>query len=65
MTLEEVEKLHLEQALDQFEGNKTAAARYLGVSVKTIYNLMRSHNVVAKDRFVGLNEELEGFHVQD
>lgn len=41
-TLEEIERMAIEQALRQCGNDKTRAARMLGVSVKTIYNkLMR------------------------
>ncbi|MEO2149992.1 MAG: sigma-54 dependent transcriptional regulator [bacterium] len=38
MTLKEVEDFHIEKVLNYHGGNKTRAARDLGVNVKTIYN---------------------------
>lgn len=40
LTLEELEKLAIRQTLDLCKGNKAAAARYLGITEKSIYNKM-------------------------
>jgi DNA-binding NtrC family response regulator len=36
-TLEELERLHIETALDQHDGNRSAAAAALGISERTLY----------------------------
>jgi transcriptional regulator with PAS, ATPase and Fis domain len=36
--LEDLEMLHIRQVLDRCRGNKTQAARILGISLKTLYN---------------------------
>ncbi len=41
LTLEEVEKHAIEQALENSQGNRAAAARILGVSEKTVYNKIK------------------------
>ena len=40
MTLDELEKLAIQQTLDLCKGNKAAAARHLGITEKSIYNKM-------------------------
>jgi DNA-binding NtrC family response regulator len=40
MTLEEIEKLAIQQTLELCKGNKAAAARQLGITEKSIYNKM-------------------------
>jgi DNA-binding NtrC family response regulator len=40
MTIEELEKLAIQQTLRSCNGNKAAAARHLGITEKTIYNKM-------------------------
>ncbi len=40
MTLEEMEKLAIQQTLELCKGNKAAAARQLGITEKSIYNKM-------------------------
>jgi DNA-binding NtrC family response regulator len=44
LTLEEVEKAHILQALELSGGSKVKAASLLGVSVKTVYNKLNSYN---------------------
>ncbi len=41
MKLEEIEKIALVQTLDLCQGNKSKAARYLGISEKSVYNKMK------------------------
>ena len=43
LTLREVERVHLQRALDQEGGNKSRAARRLGVSVRTVRNKLQSY----------------------
>ncbi|MEI5639188.1 MULTISPECIES: sigma-54-dependent transcriptional regulator [unclassified Pseudoalteromonas] len=42
-TIEEVEKALIYQTLDSVEGNKTLAARMLGISTKTLYNRLNAY----------------------
>jgi DNA-binding NtrC family response regulator len=48
MTLEEVERKHIEKALVAFNGNKTHAAKALGVSLKTLYNKLHIYGMITK-----------------
>jgi len=43
MTLREIERVHIERALEQEGGNKSRAARRLGVSVRTIRNKLQAY----------------------
>ena len=45
-TLEEIERLAIEQTLERTNGNKRAAASILGVYRPTLYNKLRKHNLV-------------------
>ena len=47
MTLDRIEKLALTQTLDATAGNRAKAARILGVSEKTVYNLLHRHGLAA------------------
>jgi len=47
-TLQEVEKEHITRCLDHLNGNKTKAAKALGITVKTLYNKLHSYGLVAK-----------------
>lgn len=42
MTLKEIEMLAIRSSLDRLDGDKTAAAKELGVSVKTLYNKLNA-----------------------
>jgi len=42
-TLAEVEKAHLDRALEKAGGNKAQAAKLLGVSIKTVYNKLNNY----------------------
>ena len=44
MNLEEIEKLHILKVLDMEQGNKSAAARILGVSRKTLERKVKAWN---------------------
>ena len=46
-TLEQLEKAAIEQALQQFEGNKTKAARALGIAASTLYEKIRRYGLKA------------------
>ena len=39
--LDELEMLQIHNILDRCEGNKTQAARILGISLKTLYNKLK------------------------
>lgn len=45
LTLEEIERVALEQTLEMCNGNKAAAARRLGVTEKTVYNMIARHRL--------------------
>jgi DNA-binding NtrC family response regulator len=45
MRLDELERLALEQTLEACNGNKAAAARRLGITEKTIYNMLARHRL--------------------
>lgn len=47
LPLREVERLVIETCLDRFQGNKTAAARHLGVTARTLHNKLRQYDDAA------------------
>ena len=55
-TLEEVERKHIFLAMKMANGNKSAAAKMLGITLKTIYNKMDKYT---KDNFKNMKEEGE------
>lgn len=46
MSMSDLEKLHIMNALAFFKGNKTKTAKSLGVSLKTLYNKLDSYSIV-------------------
>ncbi len=56
LTLAEVEKRHIQRVLASTGGNKTRAARILGIDTKTLYNKLKSYKSsenVARKRLQG------------
>ncbi|MDR3038845.1 MAG: helix-turn-helix domain-containing protein, partial [Candidatus Adiutrix sp.] len=47
MTIEEMERRLIGRALDETEGNRTHAARILGISVRTLRNKLAEYRVSA------------------
>jgi transcriptional regulator with PAS, ATPase and Fis domain len=45
LTLESIEKMAVEQALADCKGNKTKAAKKLGISERSIYNKINRYNI--------------------
>lgn len=45
VSLAEIEKLHIESTLEMADGNKTEAARILGISVRTLRNKLRQYQM--------------------
>ena len=46
-TLEQLEKAAIEQALQQFDGNRTKAAKALGIAASTLYEKLKRYGLVA------------------
>ncbi|MBL8728208.1 MAG: hypothetical protein JNM25_07255 [Planctomycetes bacterium] len=56
LPLAEVEKRHIQRILASTGGNKTQAARVLGIDTKTLYNKLKSYKsaeAVARKRMLG------------
>ena len=48
VNLHDLEKRYILEALKYFEGNKTKAARALGMTIKTLYNRLHEYNQLKK-----------------
>ena len=48
-SLADLERIHILRALDLCEGNRTKAARHLGVSIRTIRNKLHEYGVTGRD----------------
>jgi transcriptional regulator with GAF, ATPase, and Fis domain len=61
LTLAEVEKRHIQRVLASTGGNKTRAARILGIDTKTLYNKLKSYKsseAVARKRMAGQSNSM-------
>jgi DNA-binding NtrC family response regulator len=55
LTLADIEKRHIQRVLSSTGGNKTRAARILGIDTKTLYNKLKSYRsseAVARKRMM-------------
>ena len=48
ISLEKLERLHIFAALENFEGNRTRTAKFLGITPKTLYNKLQSYGYYDK-----------------
>jgi DNA-binding NtrC family response regulator len=48
LPLADVEKQHILQALEHYEGNRTQAAKQLGISIRTLRNKLHEYGVALK-----------------
>jgi DNA-binding NtrC family response regulator len=47
-TIAEVEKIHIENVLDELKWNKSKASRVLGITKTTLYNKIALYNITPK-----------------
>jgi len=50
LTMEELERLAITKALDQFGGNRTHAANRLGISVRTLQRKLRQYELERRSK---------------
>jgi DNA-binding protein Fis len=50
MTLKDLQDAHIDRVLRHYHGNKTLAAKSLGVNVKTVYNRVKRAAQVDEER---------------
>ena len=50
LTMEELERLAITKALDQYRGNRTHAANRLGISVRTLQRKLRQYELEKRAR---------------
>ena len=50
VSLEKLEKLHICAALENFGGNRTQTAKFLGITPKTLYNKLQNYGYYSSDR---------------
>lgn len=53
ISLQELEKKHIIKSLQFLNGNKTQAAKSLGITVKTLYNKLHSYGIINTDKNQG------------
>jgi DNA-binding protein Fis len=50
VSLDEIERIHILRVVDAVRGNKTVAARVLGVDRKTLYRKLEQYGILPRRR---------------